>query len=309
MKKQKPVLSETLKQEFKKDLELFEYFLVLLNNSSPIRNVELMWAEDLELFDPMQGPRVNTGDALVQLQVNGAAGPGRSSPSPSTYFCDLVHGFGAHEQQTCARSDNPAKERCRATGRSHVYPCHVELTDIAVPVICEGRYLGTLFSGQVLTEPPTAAGFAEVRKALEGQPHIDMGRLEEAYYRVPVVTTAQLAEMVRMMEVFARYLSNAWKRLEIMREFQQMRERELSLDRRELAEMLLSGQMNDGGQDSMDAARTLARNVGLERFPDRVLLLRLQEASDHGDRITTAWSSSLMAAEKVGSQLALARVA
>ena len=93
MKKQKVALSETLKQEFKKDLELFEYFLVLLNSSSPIRNVELMWAEDLELFDPAQRPRMNTGDALVQLQPAGADTQGRSSPSPSTHFCDLVHGF------------------------------------------------------------------------------------------------------------------------------------------------------------------------------------------------------------------------
>ena len=310
MKKQKSALSETLKQEFKKDLELFEYFLVLLNSSSPIRNVELMWAEDLELFDPMQRPRVNTGDALVQLQVNGDPAPGRSSPSPSTHFCDLVHGFGAHEEQTCARSDNPAKERCRATGRSHVYPCHVGLTDIAVPVICEGRYLGTLFSGQVLTEPPTAAGFAQVRNALGGQPHIDMARLEEAYFRVPVVTSAQLAEMVRMMEVFARYLSNAWKRLEIMREFQQVRERELTLDRRELAEMLLSGQLDENDEAGMEAVRTLARNVGLERFPDRVLLLRLQDPADHGDRaVPASWSTAVMTAERVGSQLALARVA
>jgi len=310
MKKQKSALSETLKQEFKKDLELFEYFLVLLNSSSPIRNVELMWAEDLELFDPMQRPRVNTGDALVQLQVNGAAAPARSSPSPSTYFCDLVHGFGAHEEQTCARSDNPAKERCRATGRSQVYPCHVGITDIAVPVICEGRYLGTLFSGQVLSEPPTKAGFEQVRIALQGQPHINMARLEEAYFRIPVVTSAQLAEMVRMMEVFARYLSNTWKRLEIMREFQQMRDRELSLDRRELAEMLLSGHLNEDDQDGMEAVRALARNVGLERLPDRVLLLRLQDSPEPADRaMPQAWSSSVLAAEKVGSQLALARVA
>lgn len=310
MKKQKSTLSETLKQEFKKDLELFEYFLVLLNSSSPIRNVELMWAEDLELFDPMQRPRMNTGDALVQLQVNGAAGPGRSSPSPSTYFCDLVHGFGAHEEQTCGRSDNPAKERCRATGRSHVYPCHVGLTDIAVPVICEGRYLGTLFSGQVLTELPTPAGFLQVRRALEGQPHIDMARLEEAYYRVPVVTIAQLSEMVRMMEVFARYLANAWKRLEIMSKFQQMRERELSLDRRELAEMLLSGSLNEEDGACMDAARTLARNLGLERFPDRVLLLRLQDPAEPPNRAAEAsWPADALAAEKVGTHLALARVA
>ena len=96
-------------------------------------------------------------------------------------------------------------------------------------------------------------------------------------YRVPVVTTAQLAEMVRMMEVFARYLSNAWKRLEIMSEFQQVRERELALDRRELAEMLLSGQVGNGAAGNLEAMRVLARNVGLERLPDRVLVLRLRK--------------------------------
>jgi AraC-like DNA-binding protein/ligand-binding sensor protein len=308
MKKHNADLSETLKQEFKKDLELFEYFLVLLNHSSPIRNVELMWADDLELFDPTQRPRVNTGDALVQLQPVGADTPGRTSPSPSTHFCDLVHGFGAHEEQTCARSDKPAKERCRATGRSHVYPCHVGLTDIAVPVVCEGHYLGTLFSGQVLTEPPTPEGFALVRAALEGQPHIDMERLEEAYYQVPVVTTAQLAEMVRMMEVFARYLANAWKRLEIMSEFQRMRERELALDRRELAEMLLAGQVGNGGAANLESMRTLARNVGLERFPDRVLVLRMQAAQEDAGAPAPLAHAARQTAE-IGSHLMLARVA
>jgi len=308
MKKQKADLSETLKQEFKKDLELFEYFLVLLNHSSPIRNVELMWADDLELFDPTQQPRVNTGDALVQLQPAGADAPGRTSPSPSTHFCDLVHGFGAHEEQTCARSDKPAKERCRATGKSQVYPCHVGLTDIAVPVVCEGRYLGTLFSGQVLATPPDAEGFAAVREALEGQPHIDMARLEEAYYRVPVVTTAQLAEMVRMLEVFARYLANAWKRLEIMSEFQQMRERELALDRRELAEMLLAGKVGNGAPGSQDSLGALARNVGLERFPDRIMVLRLQNAMEESSEPLAPRPASSQA-ETIGSHLTLARVA
>lgn len=297
MKKSKAGLNETLKQEFKKDLELFEYFLVLLNNSSPIRNVELMWAEDLDLFEPSQRPRVTTGEALVQIGGIGGEVSGRSSPSPSTYFCDLVHGFGAHEEQTCARSDKPAKERCRLTGRSQVYACHVGLTDIAVPVFCEERYLGTLFSGQVATAVPTAENFNEVRDALNGQPHIDFARLEEAYYRVPVVTTAQLSEMVRMMEVFARYLSNAWKRLEIMSEFQQVRLRELALDRRELAEKLLSGQtVRTAGLDD------LARSVGLERVPDRVLVLRLQEGT------VSTESASRGGVEVIGSHLTLGRV-
>ena len=55
MKRPKITLSGTLKQEFKKDLELFENFLVILNNSSPIRNVEMMWADDLDLLDPHIG--------------------------------------------------------------------------------------------------------------------------------------------------------------------------------------------------------------------------------------------------------------
>jgi AraC-like DNA-binding protein/ligand-binding sensor protein len=308
MKKQKAALGGTLKQEFKKDLELFEYFLVLINHSSPIRNVELMWAEDLELFDPTQAPRVNTGDALVQLQPAGTDGSGRTSPSPSTLFCDLVHGFGSHEEQTCGRSDKPAKERCRATGCSQVYPCHVGLTDIAVPVMCEGRYLGTLFSGQVLTQPPSPEGFAYVRSALENQPHIDMARLEEAYYRVPVVTTAQLAEMVRMLEVFARYLANAWRRLEIMGEFHRVRERELALDRRQLAEMLLAGQVNNGPENNLEAMRALARGVGLERLPDRVLILRLQAAmQDSEERVSPRREAERAAA--IGNHLTLARVA
>lgn len=308
MKRQKSALGGTLKQEFKKDLELFEYFLVLINHSSPIRNVELMWAEDLELFDPSQRPRVTTGDALVQLQPARRDAPGRTAPSPSTHFCDLVHGFGSHEEQTCGRSDKPAKERCRSTGCSQVYPCHVGLTDIAVPVVCEGRYLGTLFSGQVLTTPPSAEGFAYVQAALQGQPHIDMARLEDAYYRVPVVTTAQLAETVRMLEVFARYLANAWKRLEIMSEFQRVRQRELALDRRQLAEMLLAGQMSDGPECNLEAMRALARNVGMERLPDRVLVLRMQTAMpDCTGPATPRREAERTAA--ISSHLTLARVA
>jgi len=310
MGKQNADLSGTLKEEFKKDLQLFEHFLVLLNHSSPIRNVELMWADDLELFGSSQWPRVTTEEALVQLQPLEAGSSGRSSPSPSTHFCDLVHGFGAYEEQTCGRSDKPAKERCRGTGCSQVYPCHVGLTDIAVPVLCEGRYLGTLFSGQVLTAPPSAEGFAYVKAALEGQPHIDMLRLEEAYYRVPVVTTAQLAEMVRMLEVFARYLSNAWKRLEIMSDFQRVRARELALDRRELAEMLLTGQMGTGPEANLEALRGLARDVGLTRLPDRVLVLRMQTSMQGlSTPSATKGKPRHVEAAAIGSHLTLVRVA
>jgi AraC-like DNA-binding protein/ligand-binding sensor protein len=309
MRKPKAVLSGTLKEEFKKDLQLFEHFLVLLNHSSPIRNVELMWAADLDLFETSQWPRVTTGEALVQLQAYGAGSPERSSPSPSTLFCDLVHGFGAYEEQTCGRSDKPAKERCRNTGCSQVYPCHVGLTDIAVPVLCQGQYLGTLFSGQVLTTQPTEEGFADVKAALQNQSHIDMAQLEQAYYRVPVVTPAQLAEMVRMLEVFARYIANSWKRLEIMSDFQRVKARELALDRRELAEMILTGQIGSGPEVDLHAVRALAREVGLTQLPDRVMVLRVQPCPQESSRLTPIREQrSAERVSSIGGHLTLARV-
>jgi AraC-like DNA-binding protein/ligand-binding sensor protein len=282
VKKHHSMLSGALKREFQKDLELFKHFLLLLNNTSPIRNVELMWNEEDEELDPLKAKfknRVGTGDALVQLQAAGA--PGANRNSPSTLFCDLVHGFGAHEEETCARSDVPAKQRCRETGCTQVYGCHVGLTDIAVPVICDGQYLGTLFSGQVLTAPPTSQGFHLVRQTLAGQSHINMTSLESAYYRVPVVDQAQVAEMVRILELMARYISNSWKRLQLISEFQRKHDRDLSLDRKELASILLSGELGD-----LQELKALANRAGLQRLPDRVMILQIEnlrsDVSRHG---------------------------
>jgi AraC-like DNA-binding protein/ligand-binding sensor protein len=268
VKKTQTALSGALKLEFQKDLELFKHFLLLLNDAGPIRNVELMWNEELDPLKPKYKNRIGTGDALVQLQP---AGNSSNRSSPSTAFCDLVHGFGAHEEETCARSDVPAQKRCRATGCSQVYFCHVGLTDVAVPVICDNQYLGTLFTGQVLTQPPTAAGFAVVRHALAGQAHIDFRSLEAAYFRVPVVSQAQVAEMLRMLELFARYISNSWKRLQIIAEAQRNHDRELSLDRKELAALLISGELGDH-----EELHSLAARAGLHRIPDRVLVLQVE---------------------------------
>lgn len=271
MKRQNPALSKTLKEEFQKDLDLFKRFLLLLNNAGPIRNVELFWNEELDPSKPKFKNRVGTEDALVQLQPAGNESGNRNAPS--TLFCDLVHGFGAHEDATCARSDIPAQQRCRATGCTQVYSCHVGLTDIAVPITCDGQYLGTLFSGQVLTSPPTQEGFTQVSERLKNQAHIDFAELEKAYFNVPVVTETQVSEMVRVLELFARYIANSWKRLQIMAEFQRTHDRELALNRKEFAAVLLAGETLDRNE-----LVDLAARAGVHRIPDRVLVLQLSQA-------------------------------
>lgn len=270
MKKSHLVLSGALRQEFQKDLELFKLFLLLLSNSSPIRNVDLMWSCDLDPQKEKYKNRVGTEDALVELKSATTLVGNRNSPS--TLFCDMVHGWGAHEETTCAHSDRPAQQRCQASACAQVYTCHVGLTDIAVPVICEGQYLGTLFSGQVLTQRPTPKGFAFVRKSLEGQTHIDFTALEKAYFSVPVVTREQVADMVRVLELFARYIANSWKRLQIIREAQQHHDREVHLNRKELAAILLSGEALDRHE-----LEELAARAELNHVPNCVLVAQIEQ--------------------------------
>ncbi len=112
-----------------------------------------------------------------------------------------------------------------------------------------------------------------------------------------------------MLEVFARYLSNAWKRLEIMSEFQQVRDRELALDRRELAEILLAGKVGSGSSGSQEELRKLAQNVGLDRFPDRVLLLRLQPAPEDTSDSTPATLAAESSVAAISTHLTMVRVA
>jgi AraC-like DNA-binding protein len=142
-------------------------------------------------------------------------------------------------------------------------------------VICDGQYLGTLFSGQVLTAPPTSNGFRLVRQTLSGQTHINFASLEPAYFQVPVVDQAQVAEMVRILELMARYISNSWKRLQLISEFQRKHDRDLSLDRKELASILLSGELGE-----MQELKALAHRVGLQRLPERVMVLQIELRPD-----------------------------
>lgn len=281
MNKSHLVLSGALRQEFQKDLELFKLFLLLLSNSSPIRNVDLMWSCDLDPQKEKHKNRVGTEDALVELKPAATLLGNRNSPS--TLFCDMVHGWGAHEETTCARSDRPAQQRCQGSGCAQVYTCHVGLTDIAVPVICEGQYLGTLFSGQVLTQPPTAEGFAFVRQSLEGQTHIDFMALERAYFSVPVVTREQVADMVQVLELFARYIANSWKRLQIIRDAQQHHDREVHLNRKELAILLLSGEALD--RNELEA---MAAKAELAHVPNCALVVQIEQTVASPERTDLA---------------------
>ena len=270
--------------QIEKDLKFLQLFLLLVNKSCPIKRIDLVWAED--------GPAGRVGLRQKHLSTEQAlAGPYcRLLPwddLPEPVFCNIVNDHGRHEAESCGVSDKSAELRVRKTGKAEVYRCHAGLVDIAVPVICEGQYIATLFTGQVLREAPTDQEFVQIRKQAAALTYINWDELERAYMRVPVVSEADVRRTIEVLEVFAEYLATIWKRLSGMVRAQQRKDRESHLERKEFAHLVLEGNIAN-----RPVLRDLMSRLGFTRYPNRVMVVKF-EAEEHYHNSATSFDLAL----------------
>jgi AraC-like DNA-binding protein/ligand-binding sensor protein len=282
-----------LAEQFEEDLRFFQLLLLLINKSCPIKNVDLVWT-DTE-------PEVRAGLRRTTGTTQALAAPSYSSllrcehTNPNPRFCDVVSDHG--RDLCCIRSDKAAETRVHQTGRTEVYRCHAGLIDIVVPVLCDGRHIASLYSGQVVTSPATHAGFVQIRNNVRGLGHVDWNELEAAYYEVPIVTEDDIRQTVGILEMFAEYLATAWRRLHDAVEARQRRLQQSQLDRKEMAHILLDGDVADRRR-----FRELSRAVGFERYPNRVLVVKPQAEDEYrasGGSFDMAFTRVLYAIEEL----------
>ena len=258
-------------QHFDKDLRFFQLLLLLINKSCPLKNVDLMWRD---IDGPHRAGRrfcLGTTQALGDV-LSGYVRCEQTDPNPR--FCSVVNDGGKRDAESCGRSDSAAMDRVGQSGGAEVYRCHAGLIDIAVPVISEGRHIATLFSGQVLNAPPSAGEFVRIQDAVRPLSYIDVKELEEAYQNVPVVSQEDIERTVGIMQIFADYVATCWARLREAVESQHSRIRTAQLHRKEFAHLLLAGDDVDLGR-----LRELAKNLGFAHYPNRVLVVQVQQAS------------------------------
>jgi AraC-like DNA-binding protein len=187
------------------------------------------------------------------------------------FFCHIVNDYGRREAESCGLSDRAAGARVRRTGKAEAYRCYAGLVEIAVPVICDGEHIATLLAGQVLPEPPSAAGFSQIRQSLAHLTYMDWRKLGEAYWQTPVAEPEDIERTMRVLEVFAEHLATNWKRLSNAVKDEQRKSAEMQLCRKEFAHMVFDG---TGGDPAM--LRELMTRTGFDRYPNRVLVVRLE---------------------------------
>jgi AraC-like DNA-binding protein/ligand-binding sensor protein len=84
--------------------------------------------------------------------------------------------------------------------------CFAGLTEAAVPVVIGGRQVATLMSGQVFRREPTEREFKMVA-AMVGLKGEWEKKARKAYFKTEVVDAGRFEAIIKLLNVFARYLA------------------------------------------------------------------------------------------------------
>jgi len=123
-------------------------------------------------------------------------------------FCALV----TRTSEGCDACLESQKRLQRGAGGKLVpqqISCFAGLTDVAVPVVVNGKHIATLMSGQVFRRQPTERDFLMVMKMVKrGQNSEGERKLRKAYFETPVVTVDRFQAIIHLLGVFAQYLTD-----------------------------------------------------------------------------------------------------
>ena len=132
---------------------------------------------------------------------------------------DVVHHQKKQENPFCALMGK-SKETC---GECYALQCKVEeqaqfepktlkcfagLCETAVPVRVGKNVIAFLHTGQVMVKKPDKVQFKQIAATLlKWGSEVDLKKLEEHYFNTRVLTPKQYEALVRLLEIFARHLS------------------------------------------------------------------------------------------------------
>jgi AraC-like DNA-binding protein/ligand-binding sensor protein len=152
-----------------------------------------------------------TGLPLGIRAVGSFQAPLRGSKQANP-FCTLM----ASTNRSCAACLQ-LQERLAdsASTEAKTLQCHAGLNESAVPIRVGENVLGYLQTGQVMLVPPTASRFAKISGPLGLNTQSNVADLKKAYLQTRVVPKKQYDSIVRLLAIFAQYLSSRSNQLAV----------------------------------------------------------------------------------------------
>ena len=165
-----------------------------------IENITLLDIIDRKTLQSLQDAFSDaTGMAALTTDSTGSV----TQLSNPTDFCMNFTRKSAVGCERCNKCDLQGGEESSKTGRPAVYFCHGGLVDFAAPIILNGRHIGSLIGGQVLTEEPDEEKFRRIAKEID----VDPDAYIEALHKVPIVPKEKVDAAANLLFQMANALS------------------------------------------------------------------------------------------------------
>lgn len=129
-----------------------------------LNNIKLTDVIDLDFLQQFQDDFAKgVGLASVTVDVDGNP---ITNPSSYTRFCrDYTQSTECGDKR-CAESHRRGGAEAARLSKPFVYECHAGLIDFAAPIIIEGKQIGTILGGQVLTDLPDEAKYRKIAREI-----------------------------------------------------------------------------------------------------------------------------------------------
>lgn len=145
-----------------------------------------------------------TGVGLASVTVDPEGNP-ITKPSRYTRFCmDYTHSTECGDKR-CAESHRKGGEEAVRTGKPVVYECHAGLIDFAAPIMLEGRLIGTILGGQVLTASPEENKYRQIA----GEIGVNADEYVESSKEVRILSKEAIESSANVLYIVANSISKA----------------------------------------------------------------------------------------------------
>lgn len=169
-----------------------------------------------------------------------------TSGSHFTDFCTMYTRQSELGLERCNDCDLKAGRKSWKSGKPLVYKCHAGLVDMAAPIMVNGRQVGSVLGGQVLTSPPDEWVFRRYAKELGINPE----QYFEAVKRVPIVSEEKVKAASRLLFQIATKMGDVHLQRENIQKISSLLERENHYFRQAHGSaMILSFDNSDEGSD------------------------------------------------------------
>ncbi len=143
-----------------------------------------------------------TGLAIIMVDFAGYPLTAHSKRRP---FCSYVRNH-PDVFKYCEKCDSRGGIEAARMKRPYIYTCHLEIVDVAIPIIVENQYIGAIMAGEIrLTDDRFQQDLEQILKSPIKR-LFDTEALAQMYESIPFMTYGKLLSSVNMLFSLCNYI-------------------------------------------------------------------------------------------------------